>query len=309
MKGRNPRLKTQDSRLKTQDSRFSLRKPSVLCLVSCVLCLVIIGVAFMQGQLDRIKPSRERLEEKLIYIPTGRFLRTAALGFDAVLADLLWTRAVVYFGGHFLTDRDYRWLYSLLDATTTLDPKNILAYRFGGSLLALEENDVEKSIAILKKGIRNNPDEDWRLYFLLGFNYFYFLEDYAEAAEYLEKASRMPDHPKYLPKLAAKMYAKAEKIDTAIEFLEEMYQQHDDQNVKAAIAERITILVAKKQTRSLEHAAEKYKETYGKYPSDLKLLTRAGLIKELPVYPGGQYVIDPDTGRVDWVSESSPQWP
>jgi tetratricopeptide (TPR) repeat protein len=278
-------------------------------LVSCVLCLVIVGSALMQGQIDRIRPLRERLEEKLIYIPTSRFLRTAALGFDAVLADLLWMRAVVYFGGHFLTDKDYRWLYHILDAVTTLDPKNILAYRFGGSLLALEENDAERSIAILKKGIQNNPDEDWRLYFLLGFNYFYFLEDHVEAAKYLERASRMPNHPKYLPKLAAKMYAKAEKIDTAIEFLEEMYQQHDDQNVKAAIAERITILVAKKQARSLEYAAGKYKEAYGEYPRELKLLTHAGLIKELPAYPGGEYIIDPNTGRVDWVSESVPHWP
>jgi len=302
-------FKTQNSRLEIQDSRFSLCKLSVLCIVSCVLCLVIVGFALVQGQLDRMRPSRERLEEKLIYIPSGRFLRTAALGFDAVLADLLWTRAVVYFGGHFLTDKDYRWLYHILDAATTLDPKNILAYRFGGSLLALEEDDVERSIAILKKGIRNNPDEDWRLYFLLGFNYFYFLEDHIEAAKYLERASRMPGHPKYLPKLAAKMYAKAEKIDTAIEFLEEVYEQHEDRNVKAAIAERITILVAKKQAHILEHAAGKYKEAYGEYPTDVKSLARAGLIGELPEYPGGQYVIDPNTGRVDWVSESAPQWP
>ena len=286
---------------------MTMKRLWMLTSIFCVLS--IVGFYLCQRQLDQIRPSRERLEEKLIYIPNGRFLRTAALGFDAVLADLLWTRAVVYFGEHFLTDRDYRWLFSLLDAITTLDPKNILAYRFGGSLLALEENDVERSIAILKKGIRNNPDEDWRLYFLLGFNYFYFLEDYVEAAKYLERASKMPGHPQYLPKLAAKMYAKAEKIDTAIEFLEEMHQQHDDENVKAAIAERITILIAKKQVRSLEYAAGKYKETYGEYPKELKILTHAGLVRELPVYSGGQYVIDPNTGRVDWVSESAPHWP
>ena len=105
------------------------------------------------------------------------------------------------------------------------------------------------------------------------------------------------------------MYAKADKADTAIEFLKEAYQQYDDENVKAAIAERMTILIAKKQARSLGYAVERYKEIYGEYPGELQALVGAGLIKKLPVYPGGQYKFDPDTGKVDWVSESSPEWP
>ena len=264
----------------------------------------------MQRQLDRVRPPRERLEEKLIYIPNARFTKVASLGFHAVLADLLWARAVVYFGEHYLTDKDYSWLYRILDAVTTLDPKNILAYRFGGSLLALEQQDVEKSIALLEKGIQNNPGEDWRLYFLLGFDYFYFIRDHVSAAKYLEIASRMPGHPKYLPRLAARMYAKAEDLDTALRFLEEMYMQYDDQKVKSAIAERISILVIKKQVRLLQDAVEKYKEIYGEYPRELEALVHTELIRELPpVYEGGSYVIDPDTGKVDWVSESIPQWP
>ena len=276
---------------------------SILCVLS------IVGLVLMQGQLDRIRPARERLEEKLIYIPSGRFIKTAALGFEAVLGDILWARAVVYFGGHYLTDKDYRWLYHILDATTTLDPKNVLVYRFGGTLLALEEGDVEQSIALLKKGIQNNPDADWRLYFSLGFNYFYFLEDYGSAAKYLEKASKMPGHPPYLPRLVARMYAKAERIDTAIEFLRGTYSQYDDQSVKEVIAQRVNILVAKKQARSLEPIVEEYKKTYGRYPSEAEELIRVGLIKELPIYPDGHYTIDPDTGKVDWVSELRLQWP
>lgn len=263
----------------------------------------------MQRQLDRVRPPRERLEEKLIYIPNARFTKAASLGFHAVLADLLWVRAVVYFGEHYLTDEDYSWLYRILDAVTTLDPKNILAYRFGGSLLALEQQDVEKSIALLEKGIRNNPGEDWRLYFLLGFDYFYFLKDYTSAAKYLEIASKMPGHPRYLPRLAARMYARAEDLGTAIEFLKEMYLQYDDQKVKSAIAERISILVAKKQVRLLQDAVDKYKEVYGKYPRELEALVHTELIRKLPVNEGGRYVIDPDTGKVDWVSRSIPQWP
>lgn len=275
-------------------------------LILCILS--IVGLALMQTQIDKIRTPRERLKEKLIYIPETRFLKTASLGFHAILADVLWARTVVYFGGHFATDKDYRWLYRILDATTTLDPKNILAYRFGGTLLTLEDNDVKKSIELLEKGIQNNPDEDWRLYFLQGFNYFFYLEDYAKAAKYIEKASRMPGHPEYLPRLAARMYAKGGKADVAISFLRETYNQSEDRNVKEAIAERLNILMAKQQTVPLENAAEVYKKTYGEYPEDLKELISARLIKNLPEYPNGQYVIN-STGNVEWVSELAPNWP
>ncbi len=260
----------------------------------------------MQTQIDRIRPSRERLAEKLIYIPETQFLRTASLGYHAVLADVFWARSVVYFGGHYLTDKDYRWLYRILDATTTLDPKNILAYRFGGMLLTIEQDDVEKSIMLLKKGIRNNPDADWRLYFLLGFNYFFFLEDYSTAAKHLEKASTMPGHPAFLPRLTARMYAKAGKADMALEFLQETYKQYDDEKVKLAIANRINTLKAMEYASHLEKAAEEYRRIHGKYPGELKELINTGLIQELLEYPGGHYVID-STGKVKWVSESS--WP
>ena len=274
-------------------------------LILCILS--IVGFAFMQTQIDQIRTPRERLEEKLIYIPGTQFLKTASLGFHAVLADIFWARSVVYFGGHFHDDQDYRWLYRILDATTTLDPSNILAYRFGGTLLAIN-GSVDKSTALLEKGIQNNPDGDWRLYFLLGFNHFFYLEDYAKAAEYIEKASKMPGHPKYLPRLAARMYAKSGKMDVAIDFLKETYNQQEDENAKKAIAERINILMAKRQIRPLEDVAEIYKKNYDKYPGELEELVSAGLIRQLPEFPGGQYVID-STGKVEWVSESTLNWP
>ena len=260
----------------------------------------------MQTQIDRIRPSRERLEEKLIYIPETSYLKTASLGFRAVLADVLWARSVVYFGGHYLTDKDYHWLYNILDATTTLDPKNILAYRFGGTLLALEGDDVEKSIMLLKKGIRDNPDADWRLYFQLGFNHFFYLNEYSTAAEYLERASKMQGHPAFLPRLAARMYAKSGKTDMALEFLRETYSQYDDEKVKKAIAGRINTLMAIKGASHLEKIAEEYKRTYGEYPGELEELVNAGLIQKVPEYPDGYYEID-STGKVKWVSESN--WP
>ena len=68
-------------------------------------------------------------------------------------------------------------------------------------------------------------------------------------------------------------------------------------------------MVAKKGARSLEYAAQEYKEVFGKYPRELKALVGAKIVRELPAYPGGEYLIDPDTGKVDWIQKSGPQWP
>jgi tetratricopeptide (TPR) repeat protein len=279
-------------------------------LIALVFSIVgIMGYVFMQGQLDRIRPSREQLKEKLIYIPDSKYIRTASLGYHAPLSDILWARAVIYFGGHYLVDKDYSWLYRIIDAVTTLDTRNILAYRFGGTLLALGQNDVEKSNLLLKKGIRYNPDADWRLYFLLGFNYFYYIGDYVTAAEYLKKASSMPGHPSYLPRLAARMYAKAERMDMAIDFLEKTYHQYDDEKIKATIEERLNVLIAKKYAKSLKFPVEEYKKAHGKYPENLEELVESGQIDKKPKFSGGQFVINQNTGEVSWVSVSSPQWP
>ena len=53
------------------------------------------------------------------------------------------------------TDRNYTWLAHLLDVVTTLDPLYQYPYEFGGVVLAAEMGDVNKSIALLKKGMKN----------------------------------------------------------------------------------------------------------------------------------------------------------
>ena len=75
----------------------------------------------------------------------------------------------------------------------------------------------------------------------------------------------MPGHPKYLPRLVARMYAKGGKMNTAIEFLRGTYHQYEDESIKKSIADRLNILIAKQQIRPLESAAEVYKKTYGEY--------------------------------------------
>ncbi|MCC7033418.1 MAG: hypothetical protein IT179_11355, partial [Acidobacteria bacterium] len=57
----------------------------------------------------------------MLWIQSGPAMRRMALGFDTLVADLYWIRAVVYYGGQRLRDRSersYDLLYPMLDLVT-----------------------------------------------------------------------------------------------------------------------------------------------------------------------------------------------
>ncbi len=282
---------------------------SVLIYTVAIIAVLSImaGVYVLQRQIDNVKHTTLS-ERVLFYLPPGGYVKSAMLGFDAVAADLLWAYTVVSFGEDFVKNRNYKWLYRPLDVITTLDPLFEEAYRYGGILLSIQTQQVDKSILLLEKGIKNLPD-DWRLYFILGFNYAYYKNDDVKAVRYFEKAASLPGHPSYLPRLIGNLYAKIakadkanpeEKIDLAIKFLEEAYKQFKDEKMRAEIISKIKDLLVERDTRFLEKAARAYKDIYGRYPDELEDLIRAGLIKAIPIEPhGGRYTINPQAGKVE----------
>ena len=44
----------------------------------------ISALCFLQRYIDRMYPSRQRMGEKLIYVPAGNSIKVASLGFDAL---------------------------------------------------------------------------------------------------------------------------------------------------------------------------------------------------------------------------------
>ena len=224
---------------------------SLVVVLSCITLMV--SVYALQRQIDKVK--HITLSERLLfYFPPGGYVKSATLGFDVVVADLLWAYTMVSFGGDFVENRNYEWLHRPLDVITTLDPLFEEAYRYGGILLSIQTQQVDKSIALLEKGIKKFPD-DWRLYFILGFNYTYYKDDDITAVRYFEKAANLPGHPTYLPRLIGNLYAKIaeddklnpeEKIDLAIGFLKEAYEQFKDEKMRAEIMSKIKELLEKK---------------------------------------------------------------
>jgi len=267
----------------------------VVILISVAVLMFIVYV--VQTQINSEK--HITLSESLLHFPSSEHIKLATLGYDAVMADLLWARTIVSFGEQFQKDKNYKWLYRPLDIITTLDPYFEEVYMYGGILLAMEAKQIDESIALLEKGIKNCP-ENWRLYFYLGFYYTYYKNDNAKAIMYLKKAASLPGHPAYLPRLVGHLYAKSGKIELAIKYLEETYKLFEkDEKRRAAIDSQIKELVVEKHKIFLKNAAEAYKKAYGKYSSKLEDLITAGMINSIPVEPhGGRYVIEPQTGDI-----------
>lgn len=208
-----------------------------IVIISSILILSSVSLYLLQNKIDYFK-EQEKDIEGLLYLPTGKFLKVIALGYDELIADVIWVKAVGYFGGHLLTDRQYTWLYHMLDLVTTLDPQYQYPYHFGGIILSIEVEQVENSNKLLKKGMEHFP-EVWQFPFYIGFNYFYHLGELSTAARYLAIASQLPGHPKYLPQLTARLYDQSGEKENAVQFLQVMYSNIEDENMKKQIKERI----------------------------------------------------------------------
>jgi tetratricopeptide (TPR) repeat protein len=263
------------------------RKTTVVASLLLLVCLAS-SVALLR-HLDRIR-NQATLEE-VLYISSPKALKRLSLGYDGLLADIYWTRAVQYFGYHHYQGAErFDLLAPLLEITTTLDPHLMVAYEFGASFLAPKPPNgggmPQRAIQLAEYGIRNNPNE-WKLYYDLGFIYYMELKDYRSAADAFARGSQVPNAHPWLKLLAALMAQHAGELQTARIMWTATYQSSNDSNVKANAATHLRALQVDEDVTNLEAAVAKYRETTGHLPSSLPALQQAGLIRGTPLDPLG----------------------
>jgi len=166
---------------------------------------LLFGVATyaLAGTAYRVLPRPQPLEE-LSYYPSGNHLQPAVLGHEESAADLAWIRAVQYYGEHRRTDNVFARMDHVFDILTTLAPRFLSAYVFGGFALAQEGQDFPAAERLMLKGLEANPTSG-RLAFELGFLYYVRPggRDLRHAAQYFEQASHQADGPPQAARFAA----------------------------------------------------------------------------------------------------------
>lgn len=262
--------------------------------------LLLAGAAAAVGvqvSLDRHRPPAVRLAEFSL-LPRGEYLRVMVLGYRELVADLIWLKVVQQLGDREQTVEGYRAAARAVDVLTDLDPKFAFAYQATGAILTVWAKLPQESVALLAKGMAENPDV-WQLPFYLGYNYYFELHDPARAALYFRKAALLPGAPAYLPKLAARMTVEAGEPAAAIEFLRRLLQQTQDERLKEGLMERLREVVAERDIRLLERAVRDYRDRRGAMPERLDDLVSAGLLRRLPTEPwGGEYRLNRADGSV-----------
>jgi hypothetical protein len=269
--------------------------------VAVVFGLVLVGCAitstFLLRRLDRIRTG-STLEE-VLYISSPKALKKMSLGYDGLLADIYWTRAVQYFGGkHHDGAHSFDLLAPLLEITTALDPQLMVAYEYGANFLAPKPPNgagmPERAIELEEFGIRNNPNE-WRLYYNEGFIRYMELQDYAGAAQVFSRGAQVPNAHPFLSILAAKMAEHAGEEQMARMMWSTTYQTAKDNDVRANAAAHLRALQVDDDVMNLEALTGRYQQRTGRFPASFSELQQAGLLKNIPVDPlGHTYKLMPD---------------
>ena len=275
------------------------RKVSIIAGVCLVFSLAASAVIL--HRTDELRP--QATIEEVLFLSSPKVLKRASLGYDGLLADIYWTRAVQYFGGrHFQNARSYNLLFPLLEITTQLDPHLVVAYEFGASFLAPPQpngaGQPEHAIQLMEYGIQNNPD-NWKLYYNLGFVYYMNLKNYQKAADAFERGSKVPDTHPFMRLLAAQMAQHAGDFDTARMMWSATYQNSQDTLIRANAVEHLRALRVEEDVTRLQQAVTRFGERTGRLPTSMSELVSAEGLPGVPVDPDRHpYKLTPE-GRVE----------
>ena len=260
--------------------------------------LLLAGVGWLQGELDQRQDRTVVQIEGLAQLPKGEYLKPALLGYHHLGADILWLKLLQVIGKKQNTADEYEWIYHALDVITTLDHKYVYTYYVGGSFLGEHAHRVDLSNRLLLKGANSNPTV-WYIPFLLGYNYYFLLDNPAQGTEYIMRAASLPDHPAYLPGLATRLSAEAGTPETALVFLEARLRETQDPQARAEFIFRMKEILIERDLQLLDRAVEGYRTRHQASPPTLTALVDDGFLSRLPQEPfEGEYRLDAKTGAV-----------
>jgi hypothetical protein len=197
--------------------------------IALALAVFALAAAAAVGQLVWSHHHLRQAEplEELAYYPSGAWLSQAAVGERIAWSDLLWLRAVQYYGLHRETDNTFGRMAHVFDIITTLDPQFQNAYVFGGTSLCQEGHQFDAGVLLLEKGARNNPTA-WIYPFELGFVHYLGKRSLTRATFEFAQAARLPNSPDYCERFAAWSGQRAGYEAVAVELWRQVAETTDN---------------------------------------------------------------------------------
>src|SRR5437867_12710220 len=245
-----------------------------LCAVMCVLVAAVV-----QGRVERM--TRGGTIHPLLYLPSGKYLKVMALGFDGLAADMIYLWSIQYYGNYDIKDR-YEYLERIYDQVITeLDPHYLDPYLVGALIMTVEARNPEMALRLLDKGVRSNPDQ-WIMPFEAGFLCYNDLHDYKRAAVYFEKAAGIPGVHPLVRRLYAEMYNRAGDKRTSLKEWLEIYRTTNDPYVHNVAWNHAHDLKVDVDLADLRGAVSRFHEMEKRPPHRLLEVVVSGLLATLP---------------------------
>ncbi len=252
----------------------------------------------------------ERYED-VYYLPPPRWLKVLSLGHDEALADLVWIRALIYFGTELKHRGAVRHVFRYGEAIVQLDPDFRRVYGWVGMAATYHAGGVtieqaRRAADFVRRGAERFPD-DGRLAWEAGAMLVYELAPWLDqqglheeaqrareqGAPFLAAAARLGAGPSWIALSNARLFAKLGRMELAAAHLEEMLALTDDPAERERIAARLATLRDAARVEALRQAVGQAEAARSKdypwMPLDLYLLTgpRALLdpLRRLPELP------------------------
>lgn len=211
-------------------------------LVKEVSCSILGAVIITASLFFAPKVAQEK---KILIAPPPK-LEFYSFGYQFVIADSLWLRAIQdieYCEVQVAKNRcqSNSWLYQMLEVLTTLAPDYLIAYREGGIALSVVISDSEGATKIYEKGIRVFP-QDFRLVYRTALHAYYDEKNYLKAANLFLQAARIQGlEGTWLYSLASRLYADAGKKDIALRLYQQMLKEGLDEITLKRMREKLGI--------------------------------------------------------------------
>jgi hypothetical protein len=277
---------------------------STIALALFVL-LGFAGVWRLQERID-VQQHAVESEDDQVMLRSSKLVKSLSLEYAPLVADIYWTRVVQYFGNkHAGQQPDLRLLWPLLDVTSVLDPQLMPVYHFGSMFLSdaapRGAGRPDLAVELLERGLKANPDQ-WRLYYDLGFVYYFDMKDYPKASAAFYEGSKNPNALFWMKVMAARIATEGDSIETSTFLWQDVYNTTSDPSLKENALNHLQLLRAQEDCKRIDAVADEYQRRFGRRPVQMSELLLGGFLLGEPVdalgYPyvlseGGKAEINP----------------
>ena len=216
-----------------------MRRVKTSALTALSAACICAGIVFLQNKLTALSLETP-VSGSMAYVPQSEKIKPWLLGFHTAVADYLWIRTTIYFGGQLQGNLQFPYLMHMIDIVTRLNPRFYPAYEFGGLMYSKICGNPKASIIMLQRGVCAHVEKKWKLYFYLGMLYHEYYGDNASAALYIAIAAQLPGAQSLkLTRLAASLYEKADKESQDTGFLSLLYSASENPEVRRFLFDKL----------------------------------------------------------------------